>query len=485
MPPETPGPVTTQSFEGRQNPDRNDTDRNPRASIQAAVPLSNAIIHVPPNNEDFSTTHLSDGSRYQWSHKGNKLTATWHSPIHKSSKAGALLNISSRIKPTNNYCLARILEILRECIPPVVNATRSIKEGHLARILYEYRAQRCSLWFMNPPAAILSLLALSHNPCSAAVHEYVGWIDKLEHKFTTDYRSNPPLDDTADCLLAQLELVYLKFTTVDGVSGYALLQKALPRFLRLVAADTSLFMEHPNGNLVVSFSRTLGAPRYELERFVLYDTTAAFILGVPPLVEYGYDSGCNCVSHGFEWIHGIPFTLVEIISQINSWRAGSRVAPLDDWQALERRIMTWQPPPVMLDSKDSATGSVARLAVQESWRHVVLVYLYMGMCEVSSHDPRVQASIRQIVRLGDIVANLPIGTHMFTHCVIAGIGARLEKYRHRIRERLLSFRDTRVWLFRGPQFSRVLDHLWHGVGVGGAPVLWDDYVRSRCVVIPI
>ncbi|KAH7336783.1 hypothetical protein B0J17DRAFT_443671 [Rhizoctonia solani] len=231
-------------------------------------------------------------------------------------------------------------------------------------------------------------------------------------------------------------------------------------------------MEHPDGNLVVSFPRTLGAPRHELERFVLYDTTTAFVLGVPPLVEYGYDGGCNCVSHGFEWIHGIPFALVEIISQINSWRAGSRVAPLDDWRVLERRITTWQPPSVMLDSKDSATGSVARLAVQESWRHVVLVYLYM-------------ASIRQIVRLGDIVADLPIGAHMFTHCVIAGIGARLEKYRHRIRERLLSFRDTRVWLFRGPQFSQVLDHLWHGVGVGGAPVMWDDYVRSRCATIPI
>ncbi|KAJ1305533.1 hypothetical protein OPQ81_000539 [Rhizoctonia solani] len=358
-----------------------------------------------------------------------------------------------------------------------------IRDGQFARIIYEYRFQRCNLWFMTPPTSIRDLLIDRLKGSKTMM--WTMWLGtKLFQAVGQDPRSIK-LVDVADRLLAQLELVYLKFTTVGSVSGYNLLQKAVPRFLQLVAANPYLYMEHPDANLVVSFRRAISAPQHELERFVIYDTAASFVLGVPPLVEYGYAEESGCVSHGFEWIHGIPFALVEIISQINSWRAGSRVAALDDWWVLENRILDWQPRLVVADDEDSSIGGVARLAVQESWRHVVLIYLYMGMCGVSSHDLRVQASIRQIIQLGETVANLPIGIHMFTHCVIAGIGARSEKYRSLIRQKLLSFKDTRVWLFRGPQFSKVLDHLWHGVGAGGGPVLWDDYIRSRCAVVQI
>ncbi|CAE6355520.1 unnamed protein product [Rhizoctonia solani] len=382
-----------------------------------------------------------------------------------------------------------------------------VSQDQSAYIINKYQIARCRLWFMTPPTAIRQRIvaqltnsktmiwalylgaqifqALIRDPYNEVVQTYIGWIDTLENKFAVESHRNPPLTEISDRILAQLELAYLKFTTVDIVSGYVTLRRALPGFLRLAAADKSLYMEHPNGNLVLSFPRALNSPRHELERFIIYDTATAFVLGVPPLVEYGYSNDFDCVSPGFEWIHGIPAALVEAISQINSWRAGSRAPPLDDWRILERHILAWQPQIRIPEHEESVTECVARLAVQESWRYVVLIYLYMGMCQVSSHDSRVQASIRQIIRLGETVTNLPIGIHMFTHCVMAGVAARLEKHRTLVRERLLSFKDTRVWLFRGPQFSQVLEHLWLGVGAGGGPVTWDDYVRSRCAVIPL
>ncbi|KDN33127.1 hypothetical protein RSAG8_13784, partial [Rhizoctonia solani AG-8 WAC10335] len=255
-------------------------------------------------------------------------------------------------------------------------------------------------------------------------------------------------------------------------------------FFQIVADDSNLFMEHPNGNLLVSFPRALSAPRYELRRFIIYDTVAAFVLGVSPLVQYGYDGECDSRSHGLEWIHGIPVALLDAISQVNSWRAGPRV-PLDDWEVLERRVLAWQPSSAARTEDSAAEGaSAARVAVQEGWRHAVLIYIYMGICGVSSHDLRVQASVHRIVRIGQIVANLPIGVHMLTHCVVAGLAARLEKHRLLVHEMLLSFKDTRVWIFRGPQFGQVLYHLWHGVGAGGAPVTWDDYVQARSAIAP-
>ncbi|KAH7336784.1 hypothetical protein B0J17DRAFT_443654 [Rhizoctonia solani] len=224
---ETPGSVATGPSEGRQDLDRADAGRNPRLLIQEATPLSRVTIPAPVANEDRTTIYTLEGSGNSWSQEENKPTIYRHLLTGQSPKAGGLLTVTTGTKPINN-CLSKILGILHGSIPPAVNARRANREVHLTHILYEYRAQRCSLWFMSPPAAIISLLvrrlkgsktmmwtlclgiklfqALSQNPCSTAVQEYIGWIDKLEQKFITDSRSNPPLDDTADGLLAQLEV---------------------------------------------------------------------------------------------------------------------------------------------------------------------------------------------------------------------------------------------------------------------------------------
>ncbi|KDN33694.1 hypothetical protein RSAG8_13213, partial [Rhizoctonia solani AG-8 WAC10335] len=276
-----------------------------------------------------------------------------------------------------------------------------MREDHFGRVIYEYNLQRANYWFMVPSPAIRDSLlvqlkqsermtwtmylaarllqALSANPAhgSTPVQGYIGWIDKLEQKFTAGSDSSLPLKDIVDRFAVQLELAYLHFTLVDSILGYNLLQKALPRFFQIVADDSNLFMEHPNGNLLVSFPRALSAPRYELRRFIIYDTVAAFVLGVPPLVQYGYDGECDSSSHGLEWIHGIPVALLDAISQVNSWRAGPRV-PLDYWEVLERRVLAWQPSSAVRTEDSAAeSASAARVAVQEGWRHAVLIYIYM------------------------------------------------------------------------------------------------------------
>ncbi|KAG8700586.1 hypothetical protein FRC11_012819 [Ceratobasidium sp. 423] len=131
---------------------------------------------------------------------------------------------------------------------------------------------------------------------------------------------------------------------IDSILGYTVLQKALPKFLYVLAANPDFYTEHANGNLVVSFPRTFGAraPMYELKQFIIFDILSALVLVLPPLVKYGYDGECDPTSHGLEWWHGTPVALIEAISQVNSWRAGSRVPPLNDWQIVERRVPAWE-----------------------------------------------------------------------------------------------------------------------------------------------
>ncbi|KAJ1305584.1 hypothetical protein OPQ81_000582 [Rhizoctonia solani] len=444
-------------------------DHDPGPSILGAAMIYRMSRTISSADDVREHVDPSEGFDPSWPQEQGQLAVYSHSRTHQSSHT-------------------RATRAMYQSIPPSVDATQIMREGYIVRVINEYHLRRVNAWFMPPPTLIRDSLVArlkgepAKTPLNTAVGRYIGWIDNLEQRLTRYSCNHPSTNDVADCLMAQLELAFLKFTIVDNVSGYISLKKALPGFFQLVAGDTNLYTEHSNGYLIVSFPRTLSSPRHELKRFVLYDTVSSLVLGIPPLVDYGYDEECDPGSHGLEWVHGIPVALMEIISQINTWRAGSRIAPMDNWQVLERRVLAWQP--VGQGSEDSVTGSVARLAVQESWRHVVLIYIYMGVCGVSSHDPRVQASVHRIVQLGETVADLLVGIHTFTQC-IAGLAARLERHRILVHQMLLSFNGTRAWLFRGPQFSQVLYHLWHGVGAEGAPVTWDDYVQSRCTVTPI
>ncbi|CAE6465291.1 unnamed protein product [Rhizoctonia solani] len=413
-------------------------------------------------------------------------------------------SVTSGMRTAGNDPISKVKALYRS-IPPSVDATQTIKENHLARIAGEYVFQVLSFKFMAPSsiirkslagrvrgnralqamylgASILRALNRDLQARDSTLKRYVGWIDKLEQRFTTDFRGSRPLSDVGDCLAAHIELSYLKFMLVDSASAYTLLRAALPKFLPLAAAEPQLLIEQAHSNLNISLPRTLGSSRYELARFAMYDVILAFLLGTTPLIEYGYEGGCEY--DGFEWIHGIPSAFLQIISQVNSWRAGSRVH-LDDWYTLERRVLAWESPYAMLEKCSPDSASFERATVQEGWRHVLLIYIYMGICGASSHDSRVQVSVDRILQLAETISSLRAGIHILPHCVVAGVAARLEKQRVAVYEKLMLFTDARPWLFCGPQFSQFLYHMWHGEGVGGEAVKWDDYVQSRNTVIPI
>ncbi|CAE6365170.1 unnamed protein product [Rhizoctonia solani] len=403
--------------------------------------------HVPTSHD---TVHAREDFDRVWLKNQNHLARDRCTPPHRVPGANGSLETAFVGQTARNH-MARFLESLCASIPPWVVSTYTVGETRFIYLINEYQLQRVNCWFMPPPPQVRGAM-----------------VDQLK---------------SSKMMICTVYLTFIGFATVSVALGYGLLRKALPGFLRLVAADSNLIIEHPNGSLYVSFPRTLGIPQQELNTFILYDAATAFALGVPSLVEYGYDGECDPTSHGYQCVHGVPVPLVEIISQVNSWRTGSR-ASLYDWRTLEGRAMAWQAQPLPIEDEDMKVN-VARLAVQESWRYVTLVYLYMGMCDLSSHDPRVRASIARIVELEQSVTDISISMHMLMHYVVLGLAARHEQQRSVIRERLLSFQGRRVWLFRGPEFSRVLDHLWSGVGAGGASVTWNDYVQSRCAVLPI
>lgn len=98
---------------------------------------------------------------------------------------------------------------------------------------------------------------------------------------------------------------------------------------------------------------------------------------VPPTIEYNTSyPPFNLDAHPVEWVHGCPTVFHMAFMDINARCALGHVA--QDWQDIEHRIKSWQPR--FNNSTGEAWKDVARLAVQESWRQALLVYLYMVCC---------------------------------------------------------------------------------------------------------
>jgi hypothetical protein len=127
---------------------------------------------------------------------------------------------------------------------------------------------------------------------------------------------------------------------------------------------------------------------------------------------------------------------------------------------------------------------------------------------VNSADPRIETAVRQVVQLGRTIETgssfelhlmvpslvvcsvLPESAELSAHNLIqAGVAARWEKHRAALRSKvacgLLRKVNPQVLPIRGSDFIAVLDHLWHGAGSDGNPVTWEDYVGSRCAVLPV
>ncbi|KAF8685519.1 hypothetical protein RHS04_00779 [Rhizoctonia solani] len=485
------------------------TGASPGGTITPSVPRGTDRYRAGENpTKDKDVVGRGDPLRdydHLWPQDPSQLVLHSRSQTRRS----AFTKQSSSTEPTgSNIDVTRLIKAIPRFLSPTIDRTQNSRGEHSMHLLMinEYLSQRLDLWFI-PPAqgesdvltrgltgATKTMLVLcfearifrsfGHNlgTCGSTSEPYIGWIDRFEQSIIVNSPSNLPPDEIRDCVSAHIELVRLKFHLVNSASGYTALRSVLPKLLRLAAADPGLMIQEPNGSLVISLPRMLYALRPELIRFSYFDTVSSFLLGVPPLVEYGYDSEYDmnpeCESRGHEWVHGTPAVLLQVIAQVNSWRASSRVR-LDHWHTLEQRVLSWTSRYAMLnDSAIAESATCLRAAVHEGWKHVVLIYIYMGIRGVSSHDSRVQASVDRIFEIAEVVGSSQSGVHMFSHYVVAGLAARLESQRIAVYEKLLSFTDGRVWLFSGPEFGFLLRRFWHGAGAGGAAVTWDDYVRA-------
>lgn len=289
----------------------------------------------------------------------------------------------------------------------------------------------------------------------------------------------PHLDSMVGLALASMQIV-------NTPSGHLLLRRAVPIFLTLAAKFQELWANDSS----ISFGHALAHSQSEIPHFVFLDTITSLAFGISPLIHYDVTPYSTVqmlkVSH-IEWAHGCSPIVVLLLAKVNSWRATRfidlthPIPTLEEQQIFKAYLQEWNP---AIGYGDQPVVVMGRLAVQECWKHAVLIYMYMGMCEADSADPRVEASVRQVSQLAaTIESGHYLEAHITIPCVIAAAAARREKHRAILRKKILASRNEQVCLIRGADFVLVLDHLWHGVAAAGRPTTWQDYIESRLAVL--
>ncbi|CAE6443246.1 unnamed protein product [Rhizoctonia solani] len=126
-----------------------------------------------------------------------------------------------------------------------------------------------------------------------------------------------------------------------------------------------------------------------MERNMLfhYDTTYDPSLSQPAIQFSG--------EAGLQWLHGIPDVIVIVFARINTM---CRQGYADSWAVAETESMLRNFLAVPCLSSDPFL-TVARIMVQECWRQVAFIYLYMGACRVNADDEKVKKALSRFMKL--------------------------------------------------------------------------------------
>ncbi|CAE6360122.1 unnamed protein product [Rhizoctonia solani] len=315
---------------------------------------------------------------------------------------------------------------------------------------------------------------------------HISWLGDIEaavrRKLAQDLTPRETEDLRGDCL----EISLIRTALGQSSNAYVVLRNATPTFLQTTYALPDLWSSDSDPALIPLLN-IIRSEHHALSSFTLIDCTCAMVFGLPQQVEYDTStSPLPKVFRPYEWAHSAPTEFQILLADINACRDKSLRAR--DWREIEYALLHWEAQPTRHDESWESWMAVAWLAVQESWRLALLVYLYLSVCSLTSDDSRIQRCVTQILQvIGTVRKHESPDTNVpfFIQYLMVGICARSEQHRKITRRKLSDVNETKFWMMRGADFVSVLDHLWHGAGSGGRPITWRDYVYSREALLPV
>jgi hypothetical protein len=159
----------------------------------------------------------------------------------------------------------------------------------------------------------------------------------------------------------------------------------VPIFVQITQAEPAFFQGNSSGPSlhIVLLSAQANAG---LARFATVDIIGSFIFGSPQMILWDPAFVPELARLQWdEWIPGCPLYFMLVLGTINIWRGQHpHTRDLNEWIQLEHNVQTWQPQQTHCLKSANSWRTLGRLAVQEAFRHMTLIYLYVVCFRLAS-----------------------------------------------------------------------------------------------------
>ncbi|KAL5641794.1 hypothetical protein ACGC1H_002030 [Rhizoctonia solani] len=151
-----------------------------------------------------------------------------------------------------------------------------------------------------------------------------------------------------------------------------------------------------SGEELVNFPKVLTTVEINLKLFATLDVLLSVITSRPMFFRYNLEFPSSREeellnsedSPGLRWLYGVPDRLVVTLARMNTlYEDVGNSVDRETVQDLEKEIATCAL--VVSSVTLDPVLKLGRMVVQECWRLVASIYLYMGLCGADSKDPRV------------------------------------------------------------------------------------------------
>ncbi|CAE6434001.1 unnamed protein product, partial [Rhizoctonia solani] len=242
----------------------------------------------------------------------------------------------------------------------------------------------------------------------------------------------------------------------------------------------------PLGQLV-NLPNILLSPSINLRHYAETDIMTATLLARRMFLRYDilYTPQINELfagqQAGLHWLHGIPDQLIILLAWINMLHEdfGTNVDPL----LVSQIEMEVERVKVTPSTSDDPVYTIRRFAVQECWRLVVYVHLYVTLCGAHAEDPRVVKFVKRFMRfLGGIKPARTVDTFLSLPIMFIGTFVSRKQDRDLLFRRLTTMQECTMPGRAGHDCLMVLCDIWKRTEQEQRPALWAD-LRISCQAI--
>ncbi|CAE6439643.1 unnamed protein product [Rhizoctonia solani] len=239
----------------------------------------------------------------------------------------------------------------------------------------------------------------------------------------------------------------VKLVGLLEVTNYEYYSSTLSRYYPHVLEAASI-VRQIMGSDTLDLMNLGGNHTFDIRCFAWCDILHSMATSRPTMLKYefdieqaqrpGSDNGYANPNKGVEWIYGCPDVLTVIMARTTALRHSSvsKAEKTRHGVILEELVLNWEFRPAR------AKGSVmrvARVGVQEVWRHIAILYLHQAIFQSPSTHPTVRSSVRSIIR---IASTLKPGVNpdcfLSVPYFIAGSFAISQKDRYILKSRVLN-----------------------------------------------